>query len=288
MEKKGYILIADGGSTKVDWVLVGGGQQWFASTSGMNPYVLVSDQLEGTVRMELLPQLGEEAHAVHHIYFYGAGCSNAVNVRLVADALASVFPQAETWVGHDLLGAARALCGREAGVVCILGTGSNCCHYDGRQLQRQLLSLGYLAGDEGSGYQMGKMLMQGYCHGTLPQHLLEAFREYSEVESPELVAALYASQRPNAFLAGLVPFIKEHLHEAAMQTIVWQCFDDFIQKNVRPLGFPDAMPLHFTGSVAFHFRGLLAERLSLHGLKMGSVLQKPIEGLVAYHLAEEC
>ena len=102
-------LIADSGSTKTEWCLINGKTKKTFLTQGLSPYFLSAEQIEYIIVNELVPKLKKTAP--DEVFFYGTGCSNMENVKLVKKAIQKVFAGATVAVNHDLMGAARALCG---------------------------------------------------------------------------------------------------------------------------------------------------------------------------------
>ena len=132
-------LIADSGSTKTDWCLCNQGTVLLnTQTQGINPYHQTEEAIEEVLRDELLPQLKSQELIAHssqlHIIFYGSGCANATACNRIKEALYKVLGTETVTVHSDLLGAARALCGHEEGIACVLGTGSNSCLYNGKEI----------------------------------------------------------------------------------------------------------------------------------------------------------
>ncbi len=153
------ILIADCGSTKIDWCALNDGKvEKQVFTMGMNAVMLTEEEMRARIASELVPELGDIAASVTSVFFYGAGCISAEVCSNVAMAIKANIPSAETVeVYTDLLAAARALCGQNPGIACIMGTGSNSCLYDGESIAKNLSPLRFILGDEGSGAVLGKL-----------------------------------------------------------------------------------------------------------------------------------
>jgi N-acetylglucosamine kinase-like BadF-type ATPase len=152
-------LIADSGATKTEWCLLEGNKKRSLLTAGISPYFLSTAEIIALLQQELLPRVKKVA--VQEVFYYGTGCANPANAKIVHKALKELFSEASIEVTHDLMGAARALCGREKGIACILGTGSNSCYYNGKKIIRNSPGLGYVLGDEGSGAYLGKKVIKG-------------------------------------------------------------------------------------------------------------------------------
>src|SRR5688572_747733 len=192
------ILIADSGSTKTDWCYIKNGKKKKISTQGISPYFLTGDQIQQLLGKELLPYIKQEPVKVH---FYGTGCANPGNAKTVSRALAFTFPSAKVTVDHDLMAAARALCGTEKGVACILGTGSNSCYFNGKNIMKNSPGLGYVLGDEGSGAYLGKKVIQYFLYKTFEPDLMDRFNAKFNVSSTDILDAVYKQPLPNRYLS---------------------------------------------------------------------------------------
>ena len=277
-------LIADSGSTKTDWVLADeAGIRARLQTQGINPFHQTEDDIRAILRDELLPQLPVQRLTVH---FYGSGVRpelEAVMERLLATAL----PQADTVEAHgDLLGAARAVCGRSEGIACILGTGANSGLYDGRQIVQNTPPLGYILGDEGSGAVLGRQLLNALYKGFMPPSVLSDFQIFTGMTMADVMARVYRQPLANRFLASLSPFISSHLDVPEVRVMVVDSFRDFFRRNVVQYRRP-YLPVGFVGSIANHYREQLAEAAGAEGFIVGNVLGSPVDGLVAYHRSQQ-
>lgn len=277
------ILIADSGSTKTDWVCLTGDDestQIEVQTVGLNPFHVSDNEIRGVLAHDVLPQLGDSK--VEAVYFYGSGVRPEVEGR-VEGLLRESFPDAQTVQAHsDLLGACRALCGDEAGIACILGTGANSCVYDGKKIVHNTPALGYILGDEGSGAVLGKHLLHDLYTGVLPHNLRLTFEKEMGLELSEIINKVYREPQANRFLASLSEFIHRHLDEEGIRQMVYSTFSDFINYHVSRYGRHD-LPLSFVGSIAFYYQEQLQLIVQMLGYPMGTILKSPLQGLVAYH-----
>jgi glucosamine kinase len=275
------ILLADSGSTKTDWLVAGADTASFPS-AGINPFYQTSAVIADALRREVAPRV---AGAVRQIFFYGAGCADEASSQPVREALAEVFPAAEsTEINSDLLAAARALCGHEPGIACILGTGSNNCLYDGEKIVNNIGSLGFWLGDEGSGGYLGKQLVVHYLHRELPAALHEAFRTaYPEVARLAVLDRAYKQPFPNRYFATFTPFLSQYQDEPFVRKMLENAFRAFLKMYVCK--HPDArsFPVHFTGSVAYYFEATLKQALAGERLRLGSIQKSPMPGLLRFH-----
>lgn len=275
------ILVADSGSTKTDWILIEEGNGILeVQTEGINPVRDSRDTISLVLHTSLVPSLPPSA-SVSSIHFYGAGCIDPYRASVV-DALTEAFPHAAVSVDSDLLGAARALCADKAGIACILGTGSNSCLYDGRQIRENVSPMGFILGDEGSGAVLGRTLVGNIFKGVFPQHLAEAFEAYFHLSLPDIIDKVYRQPQPNRFLASLVPFIQEHRHEPSVRAMLVEQFRAFFSRNVRKYNHPD-MPVNFVGSIAFIYEAELREAAQLEGFTIGKILKNPAREIAFYH-----
>jgi len=274
-------LIADSGSSKAEWCLVNGTSKKTFLTQGLSPYFLSSEQIEYIIEQELVPKLKNASP--DEVYFYGTGCSNPDNVKLVKKAIQRVFNDATVMVDHDLMGAARALCGREKGIACILGTGSNSCYYNGKKIMKNSPGLGYVLGDEGSGAYLGRKVIQYFLYNTFDPDLADRFRAKFNTNSDEILTAVYKKPLPNRYLASYAIFLAENRGHYMIENILEDGFNDFFFNHVLKYRESWTSPIHFTGSVAFGFKDVLKDMCSGYELHFGRVLKRPIDGLVKFH-----
>lgn len=274
-------LIADSGSTKTEWCLVNGGSKKTFLTQGLSPYFLSSEQIEYIIEHEL--KIKMKNTEPDEVYFYGTGCSNADNARLVRKAIQKVFGKATVAVQHDLMGAARALCGNEKGVACILGTGSNSCYFNGKKIVKNSPGLGYVLGDEGSGAYLGRKVIQYYLYNTFDADLMDRFKNKFNTNSTEILNAVYKKPLPNRYLASYAIFLSENRGHYMIENIIEDGFNDFFFNHIYKYRESWTLPVHFVGSIAFGFKDVLKEMCNSYALQLGKVLKKPMDGLVKFH-----
>ena len=275
------MLIADSGSTKTDWcVILDNTPIKRIGTKGLNPFFQSEEEIQQELTHSLLPQLPEGT--IDSVYFYGAGCTpeKAPTLRRpIADSLPVV---GNIKAYSDMLAAARGLCGREAGITCILGTGSNSCFYDGKEIVNHISPLGFILGDEGSGAVLGKLLVGDILKNQLSPAIKEAFLKQFDLTVPEIIDRVYRQPFPNRFLASLSPFIAQHLEEPGIRQLVLGSFIAFLRRNVMQYDYTQ-YPAHFIGSVAHCYKEILQEAAQETGIRIGKILQSPMEGLIQYH-----
>jgi len=276
------ILIADGGSTKTDWRLIKDGREYKKiQTSGFNPYLVGSDEIEEILWKELQPFI--DNNAVSAVYYYGAGCSTAVKNQIVETAFEKIFTKAKLYISHDLLAASHALCGDKEGIAAILGTGSNSCYYDGKNIKDGIFSLGYFFGDEGSGAYMGKQLITAYLHKELPEEVAKKLSEAYPMSLENILDAIYTKPAPSRFLASFSNFINENRNHPYIYNLITEAFRAFYKYQVCCYERHKEVPVHFVGSVAYHYRDILTLVGLEFGINTGKFIKAPIDGLVEYH-----
>ena len=276
------ILIADSGSTKTDWCLVEHGkllQQIF--TKGTNPFFQSEEEISNEIATALLPQL--QAGELDAVYFYGAGCAFPDKIETVRHAIIRhLRVKGPVEVSTDMLATARALCRHRAGIACILGTGSNSCYYDGEKIVRNVSPLGFILGDEGSGACLGKLLVGDILKNQMTPELKEKFLRQFDLTPAGIIDRVYRKPFPNRFLASLSPFLAENIGEPCVHSLVLDSFRSFLRRNVMQYDYRH-YEAHFTGSVAHFYRDVLSQAADEMGIRLGSILRSPMEGLIAYH-----
>jgi N-acetylglucosamine kinase-like BadF-type ATPase len=272
-------LIAESGATKTDWVLVRKGKkERQLKSSGINPYLQNKDQVMEALKADV--QLDEK---VDRIFFYGAGVSGKENKHILKTALKDHFGCKEIEVESDMLAAARGLSKDKKGMICILGTGCNSCYYDGAKIKEQLPSLGYIAGDEGSGNHMGKRILQYYAYNTFDTELRMYFEQHIDSSLPDILDKLYRQPFPNRYLATYVRLLTGNRGHFMVENIIEDCLNDFFHHHLFKYRQSWKSPIHFTGSVAFVFADVIRNLCEQYELELGNILQNPLDGLVTYH-----
>lgn len=276
------VIIADCGSTKCDWLLSHGGRdQHLENTVGFSPFFHSTAEIREIIETQLLPKLSGET--VEAVYFYGTGVHDQHRADIVDAALKAVFPQAKTSVEHDLLGAARAVCGHNAGIACILGTGSNSCYYDGVKILDNVPSLGWLLGDEGSGTHLGKALLRAWFYRELPADLHAEFNK-AYPEGPDAIKDRAYEKGANAYLATFTRFLGDHLQHPFVQKLVSDCLGEFLDRHVAKYQGYQHVPVNFVGSIAHHFQVVLEKCMDERRLHLGKIVRKPIYPLAEFHM----
>ena len=273
------ILIADSGSTKTHWCSVDGGVMRELVTQGLNPR-LTDEETMLTVFRQTREQLGNP----DAVFFYGAGCGTKEMQQKMVSLLSVVFPQGDCHCEGDLLGACRALCGDSAGMVGILGTGSNLCYYDGAEIARQRTSTGYLLGDEGSGNHIGRRLLKDYLEERMPPQLQAMFHDSCGMTHSQLLDRLYSQPYPNRFLASLAPFAAQHQADPYISTVLHDCFSSFFDQLDYFRDYRD-LSLNLVGGIVRTFLPAIQQAAESRGVTLGVLQPDPMQGLVQYHSA---
>ena len=276
------IFIIESGSTKSDWVLIDGkSNQSFFSTIGFNPYFHTAEIIESEIKENL--DLVAVADSIKSIYFYGAGCSSVELNKIVHAGLSRVFHSAEIIVEHDLTACAYSTYQGSPAISCIIGTGSNSCYFDGETVSEVVPALGYILGDEGSGSYFGKKLLSSYLYHKLPSHIAEDFEKTFHLSKDNIVENVYKKPNANVYIASFMPFIAKHREENFFKVMVEEGMRNFMEVHVCCYPNYKEVPVHFVGSIAQIFDREVEKAANSLGIKIGQIIQKPIQGLVSYH-----
>lgn len=278
------IIIADGGSTKTNWCLLDdSNKKIYFNTEGYNPYFVDSSYIEASLRKGLPQDLPYDK--ITEVNYYGAGVHNAEKAEIVKDAILKVFPNSKVEVGHDLLAAARALLGNQAGFAAILGTGTNSCIYDGKKITHNIDSAAYILGDEGSGSHIGKKLLTDFIRGLMPKDVAEVFYNTYKFTPDEIMDNVYTKPLANRFCASFSKFVYDNnVNMAYTHKIVDDSFHAFFENLVSK--YPNYKDYTFNciGSVGYNFRNVLESKAEEYGMKVGKIIRSPIDDLVKFHI----
>jgi glucosamine kinase len=274
-------LIADSGATKAEWCLINNGKKKTLFTQGISPYFLNTEGITELLRNELAPKVKNSS--IDQIFYYGTGCANPENVRSIKKALKTVFSDADVDVQTDLMAAARAVCGHEKGVACILGTGSNSCYFNGKKILKNSPGLGYVLGDEGSGAYLGKKVLQYYLYDTFDDDLRARFDARYVTTRVEILDRVYKQPLPNRYLATFTMFLAENRGHYMIENIIEDGLNDFFFQHLFKYREIWSLPVSFVGSVADGFKDVVLDLCRSYEFEMGTVLKNPMQGLVKYH-----
>lgn len=273
------VLIADSGSTKTDWALVDSPGVSVVHTQGISPVHQSREDISRIIQDELKPQLGNAV--VTDVRFYGSGVRPELE-SVVEAVLRDSFTSVASVEAHsDMLGAARALCGKSEGIACILGTGANSCYYDGNTIAGNTPAMGYILGDEGSGAWIGKRFLHDLYKEILPKNVLVEFEAETGLSLPLIINKVYREPMANRFLASLSPFVHSHKDEAGVRQMLIEGFSDFLNFNILPYERKD-LSVSFVGSIAYFFEAELWEAAEITGFTIGTIERSPLDGMIRF------
>ena len=277
------ILIADGGSTKADWIALDANKEeaFRVRTLGLNPAVVPQEELHNRIiNMFQLIQIKDE---VKEIYFYGAGCGTPKAANILISVMQAIFLNAKVVVEEDMLAAVYAASGNQPALVAILGTGSNSCYFDGKKMHMMVASLGYVLMDEASGNYFGKRLIRDYYYGLMPNYIVEKFEREYVLDPDTIKQNIYREPNPNMYLASFAQFMFEFKDEKYVRRLMRKGFEKFFKYRILPYQVSKETPIYFIGSIAFYFREILDDVAAKYDLKIKDVIQRPIDNLIEYH-----
>ncbi len=276
-------LITDGGSTKCDWVLLdaSGNVVFKTATSGLNPTVVS--------REELIPRIASNEtlknvfNTIEVLDFYGAGCGTVTPRNILKEVLIELFPKAKVSVSEDMSAAVFAAT-TKPGIVCILGTGSNSCYFDGSEIYAPIPALGYILMDEASGNYFGKRLIRDYYYKRMPSKIAEEFERQFNLEADDIKMNLYKKQNPNAYLASFAEFIfNQPTITPYFYALIKEGISNFIECRILCYEKAQEVPVHFIGSIAYFSEKIIRECFKENNLTLGNIVQRPIDGLIEYY-----
>jgi N-acetylglucosamine kinase-like BadF-type ATPase len=274
-------LIADSGATKCEWCLIENGKKKKISTTGISPYFLNAEQIEQLLIKQLVPKLKDTI--INEVHFYGTGLSNQNNVAILKTVLKKIFKKAKISIETDLTAAARALCGKEKGIACILGTGSNSCFFNGKKIIKNSPGIGFILGDEGSGSYLGKKVIQYYLYQTFDEELMTSFEKRFLTNPIEILENVYKKPMANRYLASFAIFLAENRGHYMIENIIEDGLNDFFFAHIYKYKESWTHPINFIGSVAYGFKDVLQELCNGYELELGKVMKAPMKGLIEYH-----
>ncbi|WP_284652551.1 BadF/BadG/BcrA/BcrD ATPase family protein [Flavobacterium terrisoli] len=278
-------LLVDSGSTKADWIAIddNGKVLFTTQTLGLNPEVLDKDAV--IERLNDKFDIEHNKDKATHLFFYGAGCGTDRMKIFLTKVFEEYFKNAVVSVHEDTYAAVYATTPKdEQAIVCILGTGSNCSYFDGKVLHQKVQSLGYIAMDDGSGNRFGRHLIRGYYFNNMPKELAKEFEEEYNLDADYIKANLYKEDNPNAYLATFAKFIIKHKDNEFCKKIIKKELKSFVKNYIMQFDNCKEVPVHFVGSIAFYLKEELEQILAKYDIKIGNVLRRPIDGLIAYHI----
>lgn len=276
------ILVADSGSTKTDWRLINEKREINKfKTIGFNPFFIDNKGIVNELKISLPSYVLPDD--IGYVYFYGAGCSSIDRCNIVISGLKEIFCNAKIEVEHDILGAARALLGKEKGIAAILGTGSNTCYYDGKKIVKNITALSYILGDEGSGAYLGTKLIKAFLNYELPEKLHKSFVNEYKLTEEDILNAVYKKPLPNRFLASFTRFLSKNLEHPYVSKLVYEGFEDFFVKHISKYENYKSLKIRCVGSIAYHFQSVLTQVARDKDASIDKIIEYPIDELVKYH-----
>lgn len=273
--------ILDAGGTKVSCAFLGSKNQEYIYPQGIVPYMLDDEELFRRLQSCYLAFAEQK---IDKIYYYGSGCNLEKNQFRIKRVLQQLVPNAEIQVMHDVLGAARAVCGTNNGIASIMGTGSSACWYDGTKIKIMRAGLGYILGDEGSGVDLGRRLLRAILYEQLEPKLRTSFYQQTKLDEDTLINKIYNSQGANKFLASFNNFIYQNLDHKQIKSIVYESLSSFVTIHLLPLAnLSSCRHMYFIGGIAYCYKDILADILAQNNLQLKNIIHQPIKGLLEYH-----
>lgn len=277
------ILIADGGSTKVDWIVLNNNKKelYRIKSSGLNPAILLKEELLNVINNT--PQLINIKNQVVEIYFYGAGCGSPQPVTILSHLLQTVFTKAKITISEDMLAAVYACSPKKPAIVAILGTGSNSCYYNGNIIDKTFPSLGYTLMDEASGNYFGKILLRDFYYEKMPVNISKLFKNEFNLNIDIVKSNLYSKPSPNMYLATFAKFMFNHKEDKYINKLIQKGFQKYFKFQILPYQKDIETPIYFIGSIAYYFKDVLEKVAIKNNLIIAGVIQRPIDKLVQFH-----
>ena len=273
-------LIAESGSTRTEWALVEDNhlvQRVF--TEGLNPFFQTRREISRSVRLGLPESFFKKK--LDKVYYYGAGCSSYEKKNILGASLVAQF-KTPIQVESDLLAAARGLFKCEAGIACILGTGSNSCFYDGKIIVKNVKAAGYILGDEGSGAVLGKLFLADLLKGLAPKELANEFHEKFRISVNDVMESVYNLPFPNRFLGTIAYFLGDYMDNEYVYNLLTNNLRSFFNRNVCQYDYIN-YPIRFVGSLAYAYPDILQEVAQEFGVEIDVIEETPMNGLIEFH-----
>lgn len=279
-------LIADGGSTKADWILLdnSGNQIFKTRTGGLNPAVFDRELLE--TRIAENKELFNCKNEVEEVFFYGAGCGTKTPTQMLKEVFENFFTNAKVEVKEDTYAASYAVTVDEPCLVCILGTGSNSCYFDGEHVTAGIPSLGYVIMDEASGNYFGRKLLRDYFYKKMPDDLAKKFEEQFDLDADEIKRNIYKEENPNTYLAHFAEFIFKNERNLYFNKVLTKGMKDFFTNRILPFEMSHKVPIRFVGSIAYFAADIIKDVSHYYLVDVDKIVRRPIDGLIEYHRKE--
>jgi glucosamine kinase len=277
------ILVVDSGATSCKWSVVSKTEIKKINTVGLSPYFLSNIDILTIIQSKICKKIKEP---ISHIYFYGTGMGNKTNVATIKNILQSAFGNIFIAIETDLQAAAIATCGKQKGVVSIIGTGCNTGYFNGKKITNNSAGLGYILGDEGSGAYLGKKVLQHHLNNVFDEELQAIFAATYPLTRNEILDAVYKQPLPNSFIASFSQFLSNNRGHFMIENIIEDGLHDLLYHHIFKISQSWQYPISFVGSVAFAFKDVLQKLCIENKLVFNKAIKNPVDELNAYHLLQ--
>ena len=278
------ILVVDSGSTKTDWIALDEkGEEIFSTqTLGLNPQMLSNEILNERIKNNF--DIYKNRKSVNKLFFYGAGCGVDSTQERILKVFKSIFINSEFDIKEDTYAAVySAVDIGIPSIVNIIGTGSNCSYYDGKDVIQKVQSLGYVLMDYASGNYYGKYLIRAYYFNKMPENLREEFTKNFDLSPNTIKNKLYREENPNTYLAGFAKFLIDNKSNEYFKEIIFKGLERFIDYQILQYDDFSKVDIHYVGSIAYYLKDEITRVGKKYNLQTGRFIQRPITGLVEYH-----
>jgi N-acetylglucosamine kinase-like BadF-type ATPase len=278
------ILVVDSGSTKTDWIALDNeGEEIFSTqTLGLNPQMLSNEILNERIKNNF--DIYKNRKLVNKLFFYGAGCGVKDTQNRILKVFKSIFVNSEFDIKEDTYAAVYSAVDKGIpSIVNIIGTGSNCSYYDGKNVIQKVQSLGYVLMDYASGNYYGKYLIRAYYFNKMPEYLRDEFSINYDLSPNSIKNKLYREENPNTYLAGFARFLIENKSNEYFKEIIFKGLERFIDYQILQYDDFSKVDIHYVGSIAYYLKDEITKIGKKYNLKTGKFIQRPITGLVDYH-----
>ena len=285
------ILVVDSGSTKSDWIAIDSrnGNYFFEKqrTEGLNPAIISEQQAYDIINDN--KTIIKYKSLVTYIFFYGAGCGTIEAPKILERVLKNIFTNAKITVKEDTYAAIYSTVGfeKQASLVCILGTGSNCTYFDGQNAHQRVTSLGFSIMDDGSGNYFGRQLLRDYYFDFMPNDFKLMFKSRYNMDDDYIKTNLYKKPNPNAYLAKFAEFLILNKESVYIQNIINKGLRAFVKTMILQYKLEiKSVPVHFAGSISFFLKDEIKAVAKEFGFKVGNFQRRPIDSLTAFHIEQ--
>ena len=278
------ILVVDSGSTKTDWIALDNeGEEIFSTqTLGLNPQMLSNEILNERIKNNF--DIYKNRKLVNKLFFYGAGCGVKDTQNRILKVFKSIFVNSEFDIKEDTYAAVYSAVDKGIpSIVNIIGTGSNCSYYDGKNVIQKVQYLGYVLMDYASGNYYGKYLIRAYYFNKMPEYLRDEFSSNYDLSPNSIKNKLYREENPNTYLAGFARFLIENKSNEYFKEIIFKGLERFIDYQILQYDDFSKVDIHYVGSIAYYLKDEITKIGKKYNLKTGKFVQRPITGLVDYH-----